>query len=822
MSSFFDSLNFHREPNRPSEDPSGSNTYRSSSSSARVASHGSSSRASTSSAVAGPSSRPYGSRDTSHAARGGRQETVSARRSEANSSTTTADRPSVGASAIDEDVSHEAFRQDEGPRVFWDVPPSTFIRDWAKANPPDQEDTRRAGEVGGSKDSRGWRDDAWTDRLLRSAAASDGPAPSSRGGKWSRQASTASTTSTASNSTSRTNSTSAGTTGGVGPLRALKGRSSTINRRSKSLRNAKPASGFRRHVSTSAVLDESKGSSSNSHPSALAALCGGKNQAERVNKLLADLGLAFQEESGRGPDYEDEDGGEAAADVSMDSIHTVCDPGFSMEADSVTPGRSKATTPAHTSSGKTLTAGNTPQPPLTLTASQRRLSAGGGGKGGIPNSSWERTLTFPPSGSPATGGPQFRTGEAMSVTPDVDIDVDVGSDDEDGFWDEALLADLPLLSGIEEDQEGYFSGGPVRAPSLHSPQQTVPLASPEPKAAIAAAALGKRRDPPTPSPDEKMATSVAEISTASHSASVVESRSPSPTKMQRWSRASSRGTDRTLPEKAAQLPRSGDAQEPDQDAVPAAQPAQRSRTRSAAAAAAAVEKSAARPVAVPAADQASSISRGTSPEVPTAAARSRPLLRSSTAATTRQPSRVSSSTSPFKSTDSTTGSTSATSSARRAASPATFYGASPSRSESASASASTSTTTRSLTTGMTTSRPAGLSRRSAGMSNSLSAGSGMTLLRGGSGGGRRGSGSGGETGAATGVKASFKMPSRRALPTVPPHLEVSSAQHHAAGETETGTGTGTAEDDSFGDLEGIDASDLDLEEIEKVMSANGY
>lgn len=62
------------------------------------------------------------------------------------------------------------------------------------------------------------------------------------------------------------------------------------------------------------------------------------------------------------------------------------------------------------------------------------------------------------------------------------------------------------------------------------------------------------------------------------------------------------------------------------------------------------------------------------------------------------------------------------------------------------------------------------------------------------------------------------MPSRRALPVVPP-LEASSTRVGGGGGGGAGAGT---EDDSFGELEGIDAADLDLEEIERVMSANGY
>lgn len=805
MSSFFDSLNFHRDSHRPSDDPSGSTSHHSSSS-ARTASHGSSGRADSSSAVADSSLGPLTGRTALHALRSSRPENISARRGETISATATAPRASDVASAMNGDAHDETASRDEGPRVFWDVPPSTFIRDWAKANPPDQADTRRAAEMEG-KDGGSWRDDAWTDRLLRSAAATDGSAAPSRGGKWSRQASTASTTSTTSNSTSRTNSTSAGTTGGVGPLRALKGRSSTINRRSKSLRNAKTAAGFRRHVSTSAVLDESNAGNSNSHPSALAALCGGagENQAERVNKLLADLGLAFQAESGRGPDYEDEEGGDTLADVSMDSMHTICDPGFSIEADRATPGRSKEATPAHTSSGKTLTAGSTPQPPLTLTASQRILSAGG--KGGLPTSSWERTLTFPPSGSPAAGGPQFRTGEAMPVVTDIDAE----SEDEDGFWDEALLADLPLLSGIEEDHEGYFSGEATKALAVSSPH---PAPSTSPRSATAAASLGKRRDPPTPSPDEVLRTSVAEEPTGGMSAPSTQSRSPSPTKMQRWNRASSRGAKGVSPDSAPQPPAAANGYS--LDAAHAVEPALKVRTRSAAAAAAAAVKDSA---------------------LPRTAALPKPQLRKSTAGPMRQPGRASSSPSPSRSTNTTTKPTTtvapttasaattpatSTSSARRAASPATFYGASPSTTRAAGTSA------RSVSsTGMTTSRPAGLSRRSAGMSSSLSAGSGMTLLRG-AGGGSAGAGAAGRQGSAESagagagasekVKAGFKMPSRRALPVVPP-LEASSTRVGGGGGGGAGAGT---EDDSFGELEGIDAADLDLEEIERVMSANGY
>jgi hypothetical protein len=60
------------------------------------------------------------------------------------------------------------------------------------------------------------------------------------------------------------------------------------------------------------------------------------------------------------------------------------------------------------------------------------------------------------------------------------------------------------------------------------------------------------------------------------------------------------------------------------------------------------------------------------------------------------------------------------------------------------------------------------------------------------------------------------MPSRRTLPAIP-SFETSSAPRATAAE-----GGGSTEDDSFGELEGIDAADLDLEEIERVMSANGY
>lgn len=352
---------------------------------------------------------------------------------------------------------------DNATRVFWAVPPSTFVQNWRANNPP------QTAPAATNDDDQGLGDQAR--QLLVSADQSK-----LQDHRWSRHQSNSSSTSSTASSRS------------------------TKSRRVKSLRASKAEGSFRRHTSSSAALtksiyeDEDDDSSSQlgsdeSFRRSGSNIRRGGEAKTKVQRLLADLSLRVQQidredEDQQGQDEFDE--GDLTMLLDCVDESSPCGKGF--------------------------------DPPSSGTI---KLSPP---KRSIVTSSWERAVTFPPTGSPAgsTGrGSAVHVSTPLAGKKSMDQATTAFEDQsDDGFdleLDESLLVDLPMLSG-KADSAGFFDSIEQDIAAISTPPQPVPSpttmafndsvqhqALPAPQASPSSETmsnrpltLGKRRDPPTP------------------------------------------------------------------------------------------------------------------------------------------------------------------------------------------------------------------------------------------------------------------------------------------------------------------------------------
>lgn len=326
--------------------------------------------------------------------------------------------------------------------MYWDCPPSSLMGEWGKS----LVELAKAKRLNRRQDDDGGGD---VDGVGGDSIGDIGepPPPPLLSSRWARQDSHTSNASTSTNASSNTTASSSA--------------ASTRRRAVKSLRRlnkASPTGGFRRHASSYAALGTT--APSTQEGMSVDGDGGGVSRGGAMQRLLADLSIRVQEIDREVDGMDEMESGEAAADVTIG-------------------GASSSTTTATATATPAKTATKSSLPSQASSSSQTPRSQQ------PPRSSanWERSVTFPPSGSPVVTRVEISNREAGAA--------DDG--DEDSFDD--LDFDEDFLRDIEKQQaeaEAEASQASARVTSQAGDVEVV--------AAAAAATAASSPPPPRPSP----------------------------------------------------------------------------------------------------------------------------------------------------------------------------------------------------------------------------------------------------------------------------------------------------------------------------------